>query len=1036
MAGPILLHSDFFDFEGYKRGIKDIDAATKEFGSSVDQTLKNIAANQREWLNTLKDVASVMKSFNVNTTGAKDVLAKYNEEIETARQENERLAAAGTTLKTSIDTTKASVAELKAEYSRLRKEAENLKPGQADFAEKTREINTQIKAVLPNIKSFETEVRNTKKYVDVVNDSYGQMQQRLTALKNELKNMANAFDPVTGKLNKNNAEAIRLSNEIGVLDKSLKTADATMGMFGRNVGNYASGFSPMQNAINQITREAPSAAAGMRVFFLAISNNLPALFDAVSGAKNLNKELLASGEKVTPVWKQLIGSFFSWQTLLSAGITILTVYGAKIVDWVASLFTGAKAMDEMAVKMKLFNEVNSEANKHASEDITKLKVLYTAATDVNLAMKDRLLAVNALQREFPEYFKNIKDEAILNGKAKDSYDLLYTSIIKTARAAAVQGKLAKLEAEKLDVEVQKQKIENATTQEKAAVKPISGKNFAGEKVVSQESIRAKLAYDIQTIEDRRLKALDAEEKKLKDINKQQEMLRGFVDEASQVRAAGGDPIKDAEDAKKAGKDAEDALKKLRDAISKQQALLKSAAELEIKENELRVARGLMTEFEFQGKKLDIMRAYAKKASDLERTLGAHQDPKRIADFQKEREAAEVEFTKYMNDQQRLRRDLAIKSVDDVVKAEAAAKKKQSDLDDAFNKKFEDGQKQRLDKTLERLRREYELEEAARGKNFSREIKYLNDIIQAKKRAGEDYSKDQERINVMMADREHQIQLQLNQLLADSVAAGLSILKDSVDSHFQDRISKLEEEKTYELNLAGTNAAARAAIERDFQKRIAKEKEKQAKADKAFALFNVALNTAVAIQKTIAEWGMPLAIPFIAIAAAQGLVQAAVIAARPIPHYEKGTKSAKAGPAVINEKGWEIIERNGRMFLEGNAGPSLVNLKGGEKIHTHQESVKIIERAIASGDSKDEMSSIAASGRMAAGIRQGKNAEQIQMLSRAMQAGGMNEAAMKRVMDGTLAKMPIERNIWDERGYRKQQQRLNERTTYINNRFKN
>jgi hypothetical protein len=60
-----------------------------------------------------------------------------------------------------------------------------------------------------------------------------------------------------------------------------------------------------------------------------------------------------------------------------------------------------------------------------SEDITKLKILYTAATDVNLAMKDRLLAVHALQREFPEYFKNIKDEAILNGKAKDSYDLLY-----------------------------------------------------------------------------------------------------------------------------------------------------------------------------------------------------------------------------------------------------------------------------------------------------------------------------------------------------------------------------------------------------------------------------------------------------------------------------------------------------------------------------------------------------------------------------------------------------------------------------------
>jgi hypothetical protein len=1033
MAGPIISHNELFDFEGYRKSIKDVETATKEFGTSVDQTIKNIAANQREWLNTMREVSAVLKSFNINTIGAKDALLKYNEEIETARQENERLRATGEGLKTMLDTTKASVAELRAEYGRQKKELENLKPSQADYSERTAEINARMKAVLPGIKSFETELRNTKKYVDVVNDSYAQMQQRLTALKNEFKNMANAIDPVTGKLNKNNLEAIRLANEISTLDKTLKTADATMGVFGRHVGDYGRAFSPMQNAVNQITREAPSAAVSMQTFFLAISNNLPALTDAITNLKAANVELVASGEKPKSVFRELMGSVFSFQTLISVGITLLTLYGGKIVDWVKNLFSGKDALDKTRESQELLNKAMA-----GTEYSSAIKSLDELKINVGLA-KQGFIDKRDVVEQYNETIGNtmgqvktldeVEQKLVKNGPA-----YIQMMLLKAAAQLALQ------EAAKKAMEVAQQQAKDAEDFLKFGDKLVD---------ISERSATAAPGGFIvptgdpnkRADQDRKARADKRKAARVKEVHDEQdfyEKLAGdFQKRAAQISKANNfDFFSDAgKDDKNRNKGAEDALKKLRDYITKQQEILKSAAELQIKENELRLARGLMSEFDFQSKKLNIIRGYTQKAADLENTLGKNKDPKRLTDFQKERQAAELEFTKFMNDQQKERSRLALQSIDDVAKAEAAAKKKQSDQEDEFNKKFADGAKMRLDLTLNRLRREFELEEAHRGKNFSSEIKYLQAIIQAKKRAGEDYAKDEESLNIRMAQREHEIQMGLQQLLQDAVSAGLSIIKDQVDAHFQERIAKLEEEKTYELNLAGTNAAARAAIERDYQRRIAKEKEKQAKADKAFAIFNVALNTAAAIAKTIAEWGMPFALPFVAIAAAQGAIQAAVIAARPIPHYEKGTRSAKKGPAVINEKGWEIIERNGRMFVEKGIGPTLVNLKGGEKVYTHQQSLRIIEKAVRD-DSRDSISAIASASRMAAAVHDGKKNQSVQMMAEAMQKSGMNEGAMQRVMDRTLAKMPVHSDIYDERGYRRRIQQMNEAVTYLNKRFSN
>lgn len=117
---------------------------------------------------------------------------------------------------------------------------------------------------------------------------------------------------------------------------------------------------------------------------------------------------------------------------------------------------------------------------------------------------------------------------------------------------------------------------------------------------------------------------------------------------------------------------------------------------------------------------------------------------------------------------------------------------------------------------------------------------------------------------------------------------------------EQRISQLQQQSEWELQMTGDNLEARKRIEDSYNKRIAREKEDQAKKEKAAALFQVSINTATSIIKTGAELGYPAALPFQVIAGIQGAVQAAIIASKPVPKfYFKGTRFVD-GPDGIDQ----------------------------------------------------------------------------------------------------------------------------------------
>lgn len=116
-----------------------------------------------------------------------------------------------------------------------------------------------------------------------------------------------------------------------------------------------------------------------------------------------------------------------------------------------------------------------------------------------------------------------------------------------------------------------------------------------------------------------------------------------------------------------------------------------------------------------------------------------------------------------------------------------------------------------------------------------------------------------------------------------------------------RIEKLEAERDRQLEIAGSSAEARKAIEQKFardkaaidEELAAKEREiriRQARADKAQALFNIAIDTARGIVNALAALRPELAVAIGVV----GGIQAAAVASRPIPKFAKGVLNLQGG----------------------------------------------------------------------------------------------------------------------------------------------
>ena len=163
------------------------------------------------------------------------------------------------------------------------------------------------------------------------------------------------------------------------------------------------------------------------------------------------------------------------------------------------------------------------------------------------------------------------------------------------------------------------------------------------------------------------------------------------------------------------------------------------------------------------------------------------------------------------------------------------------------------------------------------------------------------------------------------------------ISNLMNSYSDQRISRLEKQKEYELSLAGDNKEAQLVIEKEYQKKINDEKRKQDKREKLSTIFKIILNNQVAKVKALAEGNLLQLI----LAQITGTIALATAIATPLPEYAKGKKKGDQyeGLAVVGEKGAEIVEKDGKASLFSEPTVTYVDPK--TRVYTATETSSIL-----------------------------------------------------------------------------------------------
>ena len=302
-----------------------------------------------------------------------------------------------------------------------------------------------------------------------LNDSLLTHKQAIAEVRQELNNNAKMAIAAVGSMNelsqslsrmraayralneeeRNSPFGQNLLKSIKDADTRIKELDAAIGNHQRNVGNYQGRFNGLNMSVQQIVRELPSATMGINMFFMAISNNVPIMADQIKYAKELNKEMKAAGNEPVPVWKQLVSSMFSWQTAMMVGITLLTVYGKDIANWVKSLFSANDAQEQAKKEAVEFSKIIKKSHDEwrnsvaqtASQQITSYRKMQREWESLGNNLDKKRKFVDSNKTAFNQLgfaVNSVSDaERVMSGNT----DAVVQSIMARAKAAAYYAQM-------------------------------------------------------------------------------------------------------------------------------------------------------------------------------------------------------------------------------------------------------------------------------------------------------------------------------------------------------------------------------------------------------------------------------------------------------------------------------------------------------------------------------------------------------------------------------------------------------------------
>nr|DAR42542.1 MAG TPA: tail tape measure protein [Caudoviricetes sp.] len=949
----------------------DLTKTINKLSSSLDVLSSKFQSTSSAQNSAAQANQSYTQSANQLNQAISTTEAKYTEIVDNILTYDSHVT------KLTADTiqNKIRIKELGDELKSLDKEYKNGAIGITEYLNKSALLKQRQTELSEQNKQYSNLIRNHSAVIISTASSYNEMNAAVLALEKRLKNMPK--DSFLG------AEGQNTLQQIQTLKNELKSMDAQMGNYQRNVGNYTSHWNGLNMSVQQVARELPSLAVGWNTFFLAISNNLPMLADELKKARIEYQAMQEAGEKGIPVWKQLTKSIFNWQTALVVGITLLSVYGKDIINWVASLFKGKGAIDDIVSAERMWVDAIKEGRASSIKERRELELLYKATQDTSRSMQERNAAVDELQRKFPEYFENISNEDFLAGKAADSYNRLAGQILKTAQARAIQDKLVERSKEQLEYEDQ---LNNLFYERSVLNNKIRDAERRLTKGPAAATNAARDIYDLgkeaadldEKISEMQSKLRENERQTIKLENKLNidDLLNPLGKTEGKVEKSADEQAKYQEDIAKRLSDTRISL--IDDEYEKERALAQKKYEENIasikgnseEENKLRANYEEILQNELSA----IDKKYLDKIDEEER--------KRVKDSvknqleEKQREYATLAIVASQNMQKEINDELeryrqGIISKEQYEKNKAEITQKYALLEaqraiDLLKEQIEisglsDEEKFKIKEALAKAEinlsnKVRETKEKNRDKETEDEKKYwaeleasLQHLENVSNNAvdglGTLFSGLMSIITKVVRDGKIEIEDLLGSISA--ISEGLTSIMVGM---YDQQIEKIEEQQekneeageeekeriedlvesgviTKEEGEARKRAADKATADKnkELEKQKAELEQRQAKWQKANSIVQTTIATSQAIMMALAQAGPIAGAVLAAVIGAMGAAQVAMIAAQPIPKYAKGTDNHPGGLAIVGDGGrQEVIETDNGAYITP-AVPTLVDI---------------------------------------------------------------------------------------------------------------
>lgn len=423
-------------FEQFSKNVKnasDMLAGLSSFSNQVASAQENAAKSTQTASDTINQASAQLQAANMNYASIIDTVQAYDSEV--------------TKLTADTIANKEAMNKINADVKSLEKSYEDGKISLSEYTKQSAILMQRHAELMAQNKLHSAQIRAHSTYIISASGSYNEMNAAMLELQKRYKALSEA--------DRESSIGKNLISQANSLNNKLKEIDAQFGNYQRNVGNYASSWNGLNVQTQQLLRELPSLTVSFNQFFLAISNNLPMFADELRRASEEFKRMKAEGLTAIPVWKQLLGSIFSWQAALVIGITLLSAYGSEIAKWVGSLFKAEKAVNEVAMAEIDLANARRKGISDSVKERTELELLYKATQDASRSMKERDAAASELQKKYPSYLGNMSKEDILLGKASSSYKELTKALIANAQARAIEDKMVENNKKILDLDKQR-----------------------------------------------------------------------------------------------------------------------------------------------------------------------------------------------------------------------------------------------------------------------------------------------------------------------------------------------------------------------------------------------------------------------------------------------------------------------------------------------------------------------------------------------------------------------------------------------------